>query len=178
MALIRLGCETITALDDGTTEATVMNAIYEQEKNSLLCAYNWRFCTFTVELARLKEMPKVDYKYAYQLPNDFLIVKSVTEGSYDRDFGIVKNSIVTDAESPLVTYTPKMFDHELPDYFTGVLADRLAAVSAIALTGGSTTIASYYQKVFDVSFARAKSQDAMQATCRVFDNNLLLACRS
>lgn len=176
IALTQLGCEPISSFDDGTTEATVASQLYEINKRSLLCKYPWRFCTFDEDIARLNDQPKSGYRYFYQLPNDYLIVRKVTERGTEVDFGIAQNRIVTDAVAPILTYTYNIPDDKLPDYFVDVLGDRLTARFCMPLTEDINKT-SLWMKILDNTYREAKSQDAMQATTQAFSSSILLDVR-
>lgn len=178
IALLQLGCEPISSFDEGTTEATIMSNLYQITKQSLLCKYPWRFCTFDADLACLSEKPKSDYKYIYQLPTNFLMVRGLrgSRANYEVDFGLAANHIVTDAQDVTLTYTCNIADNLLPIYFINVLANNLSARSCLALTE-DTQKTSLWHKIFDDSYRDARSQDAQQATTQCFSSNILLDVR-
>lgn len=176
LALIGLGCEPISSFDEGTTEATVMSATFDALLNATLSGYPWRFCTVSEDIARLNAETKSGFKYVYQLPNNFLRAIGLIDHGEDADFGIVGNTLVTDAEAPTLTYTAKVTAEQLPDYFIEVFVDKLQAKNAIALTGDKN-LAVYFQRCFDSDSVIARSRDAQQATSQVFTNDILLDCR-
>lgn len=176
LALIGLGCEPISSFDEGTTEATVISATFDALLNATLSSYPWRFCTVSEDIARLNAETKSGFKYVYQLPNNFLRAIALVDRGDDADFGIVGNTLVTDAEAPTLTYTAKVPPEQLPDYFIEVFVDKLQAKNAIALTGDKA-MGTYFQRCYDSDSVIARSRDAQQATTQVFTNDILLDCR-
>lgn len=176
LALVGMGCEPISAFDEGTTEATVMSAVFEATLNATLSSYSWRFCTVSEDIARLNAETKTGFRYVYQLPNNFLRAIALREDGSNVDFGITRNGLVTDAKSPTLDYIAKVTADQLPEYFIEVLVDKLQVKTVIALTGNAN-MAAYFQRCYDSDSAKARSQDAQQATSQIFTNDILLDCR-
>ena len=77
-ALILIGAEPITSFNDGTTESLVTSNLYEDVDRTVLTNERWRFYTNQAVLNLLADAPTGRYSKAYQLPEDNLMVHSIT----------------------------------------------------------------------------------------------------
>jgi hypothetical protein len=85
-ALTRIGAHPITSFSDGTAESEIAGILYGSARDALLSAYGWSFATGQVQLTQLSTPPVADYRYAYQLPNDFL--RAMSAGGPGRGRGL------------------------------------------------------------------------------------------
>ena len=83
-ALLKIGAQTITSFEDGTAESEVSANLYPLVRDSLLSSYPWSFAIAQKRLGRLDLTPVADFKYAFQLPSDFLRIISAGSGSKGR----------------------------------------------------------------------------------------------
>ena len=67
-ALIMIGANPISSFTDGSTEALVVNNIYEEIVEATLTRHKWRFATGQKQLSLLSAAPTGRYEYAYQIP--------------------------------------------------------------------------------------------------------------
>lgn len=65
-ALVKIGANAITSLEEETAEARVAKQLYPLVRDGLLACYPWRFALMQKRLNRLLEKPVADYTYAYQ----------------------------------------------------------------------------------------------------------------
>ncbi|WP_025811527.1 hypothetical protein [Komagataeibacter kakiaceti] len=83
-ALLRAGTRsTITSLTDGSAEATACNAFWQMCLDTLLSAYQWRFCrvTATGEGAASTDP---QWRYEFQRPSDCVTVHAVLSARMPR----------------------------------------------------------------------------------------------
>lgn len=176
-ALIRIGAHPITSFSDGTAESEIAGCLYAPARDALLSAYGWSFATGQVTLTRLSTSPLADYRYAYQLPTDFLRAISAGNGGRGRGlrFRIGRNALHTDAEQVILTYIFRPDAEEFPPYFDMALIARLAAEFCIPVTEG-TSRAEVLFTLAEQEFARARQIDAQQDTPgRIEDFSLINA---
>lgn len=76
-ALIAIGADTITALTDGSNNAHACNDVYESARDELLRLHPWNFAVARSRLGRLAEAPVFGFRFAYQLPSDWIRTLSV-----------------------------------------------------------------------------------------------------
>src|SRR5437899_29489 len=69
------GCQRITSIDDGSTNARHCLTFYPALRDGLLRAHFWNFALVWVKLAQNIPAPTIGYAYSYKLPADFLRVK-------------------------------------------------------------------------------------------------------
>ncbi len=83
-ALQELGANSITSLNEGTTEANECSLRYESCRQSLLSMHPWNFAVKRAQLAREVATPEFGYAYQYALPADFLfMLKTSLEEDYE-----------------------------------------------------------------------------------------------
>lgn len=98
LALLRLGADTITSLDDGTVATNLLTIYYDQCREELLREHFWNFAVSRVSLAS-SGAPAFGFSYQYQLPSDFLRVKEIHKQCFS--FSIEGQTIVTNQAAPL-----------------------------------------------------------------------------
>lgn len=178
-ALVRIGAKPITSFTDGSAESEIANLLYAPARDAVLSGYAWSFATRQVALTRLSAAPVADYKYAYQLPNDFLRALSAGHGGKGRGlrFRIFRDTLQTDAEEVVLTYIYRAVEEECPAYFDTVVIARLAAEFCIPLTE-NTSRADVVIRLADQEFARARQIDAQQDTPNRIEDFSLIDVRS
>lgn len=177
-ALIRIGAHPITSFSDATAESEVANALFAPARDALLSAYGWSFATGQIRLTRLAVAPVADYRYAYQLPTDFLRALSAGPPGQGRGlrFRIARNALHTDAEEVVLTYIFCPDEEEFPPYFDTALISRLAAEFCIPVTEG-TSRADMLFNLAEQDYARARQIDAQQDTPGRIENFTLIDVR-
>ena len=73
-----MGGSPISSFDEGTAEADVVDAMYEDIARAALTSTRWRFATNQQVLNRLAAAPTSRYDAAYQMPSDLLMLSAVT----------------------------------------------------------------------------------------------------
>lgn len=158
-ALIKLGADTIAALNEDSPEARAANARFEALRDEVLRAHPWNFALARAELARLVDAPAFGPAHQYQLPADCLRVMAM-DG--EEPFEIEGNRLLTDAESARALYVRRVADPNLFDaMFRETLALRLAADLAYKLVS-STTLAQQMMQIYREHLALARSADAQE----------------
>jgi hypothetical protein len=71
-ALVKLGADTIIALNENNTRARVMNLRYGPVRDAELHRRRWKFSIKRVSLPALLAAPQSDYDRKFQLPGDYL----------------------------------------------------------------------------------------------------------
>src|SRR4051812_49288353 len=72
LALIALGEDQISSLDDPYKRAILCAALYDPTRRALLRAGKWNFARKQMQLAASATAPLFDYGNAYPLPADFI----------------------------------------------------------------------------------------------------------
>ncbi len=177
-ALTRIGAHPITSFSDGTVESEVAGILYGSCRDAILSAYGWSFATGQVALNQLSTPPLADYRYAYQLPVDFL--RAISAGNPGRgrglNFRIFRGALHTDAEAVILTYIFRPEEEEFPPYFDTALIARLAAEFCIPVTEGSSRAETLFN-LAEQEFARARQIDAQQDTPNKIEDFTLIKVR-
>lgn len=77
-ALLKMGESPISSISE-PPYGPEFNLVYEDIKKNLLSAYPWRFAIKRVQLAQLAEESLSIYPNVFQLPNDCLLVRNVSD---------------------------------------------------------------------------------------------------
>lgn len=177
-ALLLIGENTISSFTEDTPAALVAANLYELTYESLLTLHPWRFASNKSQLARLTAAPTNQWKYAYQLPADFLVAQHVDIGN--QNYQIYGDKLFTDETTIILDYTFKPDESLLPAYFAELLEMRLASVFAVPITE-SATKSEHYAALADRQLLRAKTIDS-QATPSIgpgaLDGSALINARS
>lgn len=84
-ALIKLGVETITSLNDNSRQAMLCKEQYPKIRNKLLYAHPWNFAMKRATLVATGTTPVYEFAYQYTLPSDCLRIWDTQYGPR-RDF--------------------------------------------------------------------------------------------
>lgn len=135
-ALIELGKDPITSIDDNSDAARVMRALWATVLDSTLSLSNWGFAGAVAQLATNGE-DTLDFRYAnkYPLPGEFVKLRRILPE--DCSYRLTGDAIFTDAGAPLViSYTQRVVAiNRWPALVTEVFSARLAVAAALKLTG-------------------------------------------
>jgi len=156
-ALLMIGENPIASFTEDTVAALIAANLYHSTFESLLTLHPWRFASNKATLSRLTAKPTNQWKYAFQLPADFLVAQHVDQGNHN--YQIYADKLYSDNETMVLDYTYKPDESFLPAYFTQLLELRLAAVFAIPITE-SATKGEYYAGLADKQLQRAKTIDS------------------
>lgn len=177
-ALTRIGAHPITSFSDGTAESEIAGILYGSSRDALLSAYGWSFAMGQIQLTQLSTPPLADYRYAYQLPNDFLHAISAGNAGQGRglSYRIARGTLHTNADSVILTYIFRPDESEFPPYFDTALIARLAAEFCIPVTEGTSRAEALFN-LAEQEFARARQIDAQQDTPNRIEDFTLITAR-
>jgi len=177
-ALTRIGAHPITSFSDGTAESEIAGILYGSARDALLSAYGWSFATGQVQLTQLSTPPVADYRYAYQLPNDFL--RAMSAGGPGRGRGLnyrlSRGALHTNADAVILTYIFRPDESEFPPYFDMALIARLAAEFCIPVTEGTSRAEALFN-LAEQEYAKARQIDAQQDTPNRIEDFTLITVR-
>ncbi|UQO04990.1 hypothetical protein L0Z13_11610 [Burkholderia multivorans] len=71
-ALTKLGDKRITALDEDSKAAAVLNSMYDDVLDACLREHVWSFAKTRAQLAALADAPLFGFGYQYRLPANFI----------------------------------------------------------------------------------------------------------
>ena len=174
LALTGLGADRIVSLDENTENARRINAIFELCLEDVLRSHPWNFAIQRQQLAKLSTTPAFGYELEYLLPGDCLRVLEVSDGTTIRtDFKIENRKLLTDYDGVFIKFIGKVTDPtQYTSQFVYVLASRLAAELAYAITNNKTTAEMAY-KIYEQKLQIAKEADAQESdSTYVIDQDL------
>lgn len=167
-ALDKLGAKIITALDDATENARVLNRMYVPVRDSMLRSHTWNCAKVRVVLAPLADAPAFDYDYQFQLPADCLrplFPDDVTDYSVEKGNVLLTN----DGTTLNLLYISKMDDpNEMDACFVEAFACKLAAEACEKITQ-SATKRKLAIEAYDDAMEVARKANAFESLPRLQD---------
>ena len=180
-ALLKVGGTPITSFDGTDRQSIVCSNMYEDTKKSLLFYTFWNFATQKTELAALAETP-VDksYKYAYQLPGDYIRIKGIfnSQGHKSEDYSAEKNKVYANFTPINLEYIQEKVEADFPPYFTEVLIAKLAYEICEAVTGVGT-LQDRLVRDYETKLKQARVVDGQENPPRsIIDEGRLIRARN
>ena len=188
-ALIFLGAETLTGLDDDSAQADIMNGIYDLSRDATLEAHEWSFAIRTFTPAQSTDPPAGNWTYTYPLPSNIIRLLEVSRGE---PTGVVMNNevpnnslahevqgknILTNEQIAFCTGIRRVEDEGIySNLFSDAFSAKLATKSAMAITQ-SRTIMETMAGLYAGFIQEAKSRDGQQGTTRRFRSRWLTNAR-
>lgn len=168
-AISKFGGKRISSFTDGSETATVINAIYDQCRESLLEEHPWSFATVTVALNTLSTTPTNfgdGVSIAYALPPDFLKLYMVNIKSALIRFEYFDSQycLLSDTGSLIIKY---IFNQDDPVQYSSkfyeALACKLGKEACVKLTEANAFLAKLTAE-YDKALASAMSEDSKLST--------------
>jgi hypothetical protein len=174
-----IGMQPITAFTDDSSEAIVLNAIYDEIVESELAGYPWRFAMAQRTLNRLSSAPASRWDAAYQIPSDILMVRAVTVSDSPIQFDRYDDNIYCDAgvnETVVLDGTYRVLETDWPAFFRLGIEYRLAAALASGVSM-QADMAQLFDEKAELQIRKAKQIDASSQTTRKVNLNRLVNAR-
>lgn len=161
LALVHIGANRISTLNDTSVEARECNAIYAILRDEVLESFPWAFARSRAELSQDAEAPAFQYAYSYILPSDCLMPLSIYEGDTTPVPYVVEGrNLLTDSEAVSLRYIKKVTDPALfPPSFIACLSQRMAVDLAMSIAKSSALSLKMYQ-IYDQMHKKLKTIDA------------------
>ncbi len=175
-ALLKIGDETITSMDDTTSRARRCKNLYSHTRDAVLRAHNWNFTIIRVALARLLTTPAYDFDFEYKLPADYLMML----GSDDPTlvYRLESGKLLTSNTSVAITYVAGTKDTAIMDaLFVDALTARMAQELAIPTTGDK----GIYDRMaaeYTLKLKEARTRDGQEDAPQVLESNVLTEVRN
>lgn len=138
-AMARIGAPALETLDDESDLANAAQLIYLTDVEAALGKLRWRFARRTFALSRLADPPASGWKYAYQIPGDFLgppekLLSSQRPACVLRDFEIESGEVHCDAAQLWARGTIMPAPSFWPPEFRRAIIVGLASAFAVPVT--------------------------------------------
>lgn len=174
-----MGGSPITSFADGSAEADVCDAMYEDIARASLTNTRWRFATNQAVLTRLVAPPTGRWDAAYQLPSGTLTVSAVTVNDYPIGYDTYGDKIycnANDTDSVVADYIFRATEAEWPSYFTVAVEYAMAAVLAISVAR-DPSLAQMLEQKGAILMAQARNRDSQRQTTKRLDTSRFIAQR-
>jgi len=171
LGVTHLGSTALIAdVSENSTEARLMNLVFDTCLDAVLRDFNWPFARVTKALQLIAEDPNINWKYAYRYPVDCLKFQKILSGIRN-DFREtrVPTEIGNDSTGPLIysdmseatgVYTKRVTNTQhFPPDFTMALSFRIAMYIAPALTAGDPfKMGDRAARMYQAEIAKASAQ--------------------
>lgn len=165
-ALLRLGAERISSINEPSKEANLCKEQYQRSHRDLLRSHPWNFAVRRKQLGRLEESPAFEFSHAYQLPNDCIRVLAIDRENIkdENEFQIEGDKILTDLSSLKIKYISNVQDPRKFDFnYKELLALKLAKDIAYSVTQSSNLV-QLITNDFERAYMDARSFNAQEGT--------------
>lgn len=197
LALTRIGHGLISALSENSKAAETCNLHYARTRNAVLRAFPWNFAVKRATLALSATTPNHEFTYQHALPTDCLKVLRTSweaDGSvgtaiygfpgvmgyaYDvAPYRIEGRFLLCNESVARIEYIAEITDPaQFDELFVDVLAQRLAAEIAVAMTDNQSLTKTMWE-IYTAKLAEARTIDSQEGTPRmVVDTSPWLAAR-
>lgn len=172
-AVIKLGDEPVTTLDDGRTAAEAGDARYDGVIEGLLTRNHWRFAIKQTALSKLVADAIEPWTFVYQVPADCLmILRTVPTSNYAQ----IGDTIQSHVDALKIEYIYKPSESKFPNYFAELAVAAMAHELALPVTGARSLKQEMYQEM-ELALARAYWADAQGTPAVAFVDNPLANAR-
>jgi len=178
-ASLLIGGDAIQSFSDGTAEASVCDAMYEDMARSALTNSRWRFATDQSVLNRLAEEPTGRWTAAYQLPSELIMLSAVTINEVPIKYDVYGSKVYCNesATSELIAdYVFRAEESTWPPYFTTAVEYMMAAVLAVSVAR-DPQLASLMEQKADLQMRQARRLHSQQQTTRKLNTSRFIAER-
>jgi hypothetical protein len=178
-ASILMGGNPISSFAEGTAEADICDAMYEDIARAALTNTRWRFATNQEQLSRLVSAPAGRFDAAYQLPSGCLMVNAVTVNDDPLIYDTYGDMIYCDASTNDVVIADFIFradENNWPPYFTIAVEYAMAAVLATSVARDGQLTQLMETKAATLMM-QARRLDSQQQTTRKLNTSRFIAQR-
>jgi len=166
-ALGRIGALRIDNVESDTSlQAIQCRLHYETTRDALLRSYWWRFASARAEL-ETTDTPDFEWDYAFDLPDDFLAMKSIYEGRFSdeslRSYALEGKLLLTNESTMEIRYIKKVTDPtEFDSLFVELFVLQLALKLVGPLAGGAPKLQETLQKELASLIYTVKARDGQE----------------
>lgn len=179
-ALTMIGADRIISFGDDTTEADVMNTVYEPVKRAFLRSYPWNCASRRARLAQLAETPENEYQYQFALPDDNLRILKVYQGDriatrdWDEysEFRIEGKKLLCNRTNIYVLYIMDIPETDLDPHCEMALVAKLAAEAAYPIQGSPGNQTNLIQ-IAELKMVEARTTDNLESGTEIFRTDRL-----
>ncbi len=89
---MKVGSAPISAINDGSREANILNAIFEAKRDEVMALHSWHGCVTRAVWSPNATVPAFEYDFTYDLPSDCLRVLDLFEDYEGASYNYATNS--------------------------------------------------------------------------------------
>lgn len=178
-ASLLIGGDAIQSFDDGTAEASVSDAMYEDIVRAALTNTRWRFSSDQAVLNRLVSEPTGRWDAAYQIPSESIMVSAVTVEDMPVKYDTYGSKIFCDAvetDEVIADYIFRSDESTWPPYFTITVEYMMASVLAISVARDAS-LAQLMEAKSDYFMRIARNRDSQGQTTKKLNTSRFIAER-
>ncbi len=178
-ASLLIGGDAIQSFEDGTAEATVCDAMYEDVARAALTNTRWRFATNQASLSRLADVPAGRWDAAYQLPSGMLMLIGLTVSDTPIKYDIYADKAYcncVETDTVVADYIFRVSESEWPPYFTIAVQYSMAAVLA-ASVARDESLSTMLERKAQYQLVQARRLHSQQQTTRKLNTSRFIAER-
>jgi hypothetical protein len=188
-SLRMLGEVTITSFEEGTDVAATCAALAPTTIRACLTKHPWRFTLAKAQLAQLVAPPASEYRRAFALPADCLVVRQAFQDGLSRtpflDYERFEQALLADVPALWIDYQREVPPRDWPPPFREFVRFALADVFSIPVTGSLTAGDVMHRRAYGNpaelgqggAFREARRVDGQQQPPQQITDNPLLAAR-
>jgi len=180
-ASILMGGSPILSFVDGTVEADVCDAMYEDISRAALTNSRWGFATNQAVLSRIATAPTGRFSAAYQLEAGTLTVSAVTVYDSPIVFDTYGDKVycdVSDTEEVVADYIFRATEANWAPYFTIAVEYSMAAVLATSVARDASLSQLMEQKAASQMMLARRLDSQRQTTQRLNTSRFIAQRRS
>ena len=178
-ASLLIGGDAIQSFEDGTAEATVANAMYEDMAQAALTNSRWRFATDQAVLNRLANAPTGRFDAAYQLPAECIMLNAVTVNDHPIKYDTYGSKVYCNAapaDELVADYNFRADESTWPPYFVIAVEYVMAGVLATSVARDQA-LANMMEGKANLLMAQARRLDSQTQTSRKLNTSRFIAQR-
>ena len=178
-ASLLIGGDAIQSFSDGTAEATVANAMYEDMAQAALTNSRWRFATDQAVLNRLANAPTGRFDAAYQLPAECIMLNAVTVNDHPIKYDTYGSKVYCNAapaDELVADYNFRADESTWPPYFVIAVEYVMAGVLATSVARDQQ-LATMMEGKANLLMAQARRLDSQTQTSRKLNTSRFIAQR-
>ena len=178
-ASLLIGGDVIQSFDDGTAEATICDAMYEDMARTALTNSRWRFATDQAVLNRLTSAPTGRWDAAYQIPSESIMLSGVTVNDFTINYDTYGSKIYCNSSSSDVVIADYVFrtsEADWPPYFVTAVEYIMAGVLAVSVARDSQ-LATLMEQKANYQMTQARRLHSQTQTTRKLNTSRFIAER-
>lgn len=169
-----------------TSTEQILARHYDKVRRSVLEQHPWKFATKRAVLTASNDTPEFGYTRAYNLPNDFIRVNTVSTSAYnfyplyEDDYAIENNQILTGGGATESLYLRYVYDFTVVAKMTPLFIDLFSVELAHSVCGkfdGAKSTRDTINNDKEFLKARARSVNGQQGLMRKVDRSKSLSRR-